>query len=356
MKILILGGTGAMGVPLVNILSGDVNNYIFVSSRSKRINEKNSNVQYLTGDAKNPSFFSELMNDSFDVIIDFMSYTTDDFHNRFEMLLNKTGQYFFISSARCFAESKDKITEESERLIEVCKDEEYLATDEYALAKGREENILFNSGKNNYTIIRPYITYNSYRFQLGVYEKETWLKRALENKTILFPSDMARKYTTLTSGVDVAYLMSQLVGNDNAKGQVFNIVTDESYTWEDILQQYIYIINEIVGFKPKVEYIDNSIELSRFKGSKYQILYDRLFDRKFDNNKIKRYCGDYKFKNTFDGLRDDLIEFCKNPQWRQVNGRFEGWYDRKTRSYTKLSEIGGVRNKLAYIKTRTIGI
>ena len=57
------------------------------------------------------------------------------------------------------------------------KDEEYLKTDEYALSKARQEDILHRSGKNNWTVIRPYITYSEIRLQLGVLEKELWLYR-----------------------------------------------------------------------------------------------------------------------------------------------------------------------------------
>ncbi len=67
----------------------------------------------------------------------------------------------------------------SPRLVDVCTDPEYLSIDEYGMAKGREENLLRETGRTNWTIIRPYITYNSNRIQLGVYEKENWLRRAL---------------------------------------------------------------------------------------------------------------------------------------------------------------------------------
>ena len=66
------------------------------------------------------------------------------------------------------------ITEETPRLLDVCKDADYLKTDEYALAKAREENILFCSGKKKRTIIHPYITYNTERLQLGAIEKDIW--------------------------------------------------------------------------------------------------------------------------------------------------------------------------------------
>lgn len=55
----------------------------------------------------------------------------------------------------------------------MCRDEDYIKTDEYALQKARQENILLGSKYKNWTIIRPYITYNKERLQLGVLEKKS---------------------------------------------------------------------------------------------------------------------------------------------------------------------------------------
>lgn len=59
------------------------------------------------------------------------------------------------------------INEETPRLLDMIKDEEYLNTDEYALSKARQENILHEAGCNNWTIIRPYITFSETRLHLG---------------------------------------------------------------------------------------------------------------------------------------------------------------------------------------------
>lgn len=51
-----------------------------------------------------------------------------------------------MSSARVYAENNALISEDSPRLLDVSTDAVYLRTNEYALAKAREENILRNSG------------------------------------------------------------------------------------------------------------------------------------------------------------------------------------------------------------------
>ena len=228
MDILILGGTGAMGTPLVKLLAQTGDNRIFVTSRTKR--ESNNNVEYLCGNAKSSVFFDSIMARAYDVIIDFMTYDTSELEERIDTLLEKTDQYFFFSSARCYADTVVPIKEDNARLVDVCTDSEYIASDEYGIAKGREENILFNSQKKNWTIIRPYITYNTYRLQLGVYEKEHWLRRALDGRTIVFPKDIAGKRTSLTYGPDVAGAIINLIGNPKAFGQAFHITTEESHT------------------------------------------------------------------------------------------------------------------------------
>ena len=118
-------------------------------------------MRYLRGNAKDLSFIKSVTEQNdYDAIVDFMSYRTAEFKERYKMMLSHTGQYIFISSARVFAESKDKLREDSPRLLDVCKDEEYIKSDEYALAKAREEDLLKQSGKKNWTIVRPSITYN----------------------------------------------------------------------------------------------------------------------------------------------------------------------------------------------------
>lgn len=352
MEVLVLGGTGAMGNPLVKLLSQRGDN-VYVTTRSQKKNW--GKVTFITGNAKDSFFFRKLMNRKYDVIVDFMVYSTDELQQRLEDLLSHTTQYFFFSSARCYAKSDTAIKENSPRLVDVCKDVEYLATDEYGLAKGREENLLFNSKMKNWTIIRPYITYNAYRMQLGVYEKENWLRRALEGRTIVFPEDIASRKTSLTFGPDVAGAVLELIGNEQAYGQAFHITTTESHTWGEILDFYCDKIEQKTGNRPKVKLVKDSSELQKVWNS-WQIKYDRLYNRTFDNSKIESVRGKYNYKKCFDGLEECLDEFLKNPKWLiNSNIQYEAWCDRITGDITPINEINGCYNKLKYFKWRIIG-
>ena len=351
MKTLILGGTGAMGVPLVNKLTDDDND-VYVTTRVQRVSD--TNVHYIIGNAKDDLFLSEILKDNYDVIVDFMVYHTEEFKERLPKLLASTGQYIFFSSARCYADSSIPIVEKSARLVDSCNDREYLATDEYALAKGREENLLFEAKNKNWTIIRPYITYNAYRLQLGVYEKENWLNRALSGRTIVFPKDMADKKTTLTYGPDVAGAIAKLIWNEKAFAEAFHITTSESYTWGEILSLYSDLLMKKTGIKIKVKWAENSEGLQKV-WNPWQIKYDRLFNREFDNRKLESVIGKYRFKPTVQGLDECLDVFLSNPQWLNVNIEYEAWSDKITHELIHLRDIKGGKRKLKYLKYRMIG-
>lgn len=64
--------------------------------------------------------------------------------------------------------------------------------------------MLFKSGYKNWTIIRPYITHNTRRLQLGGLELGTWLTAALYGRPLVLPKDVGIYQTMMPHGDDVA--------------------------------------------------------------------------------------------------------------------------------------------------------
>lgn len=351
MKILIFGGTGAMGNHLVDLLR-DTDNEIVITTRDN--NRKSSqNIRYIVGNAKDNEFLKTILQDSWDVIIDFMVYTTPNFKNRVDQLLNSTRQYIFLSSARVYADSKEPIKETSLRLLDVSTDKEFLSSDEYSLAKAKQEDILKISGKNNWTIIRPYITFSSQRLQLGILEKEDWLYRALNGRTIVFSKDIYSKSTTMTFGLDVAKGIKALIGNSDTLGETFHITSQQSLLWSEILNIYLKVLEKHLGYRPKV-LLENLNNFHNYHPATYQIKYDRLFNRKFDNDKIGKYINVNDFTSTKEGLKVSLEEFLLQPSFKQINWRAEALKDRRTKEFAELSKIPGVKHKAKYLLYRLL--
>ena len=353
MEILILGGTGAMGSSLVPILA-ERKNKVYITSRAKRTS-KNSNIEYIQGNAHDKNFLSDVLKDKFyDAIVDFMVYNIVEFKSRINLLLEHTAQYVYTSSSRVYANENGQITEKSKRLLDVCKDEDYLKTDEYALTKARQENVLFNSGKKNWTIIRPYITYNVERLQLGVYEKENWLYRALHGRSIVFNKDVASKFTTMTHGYDVALRIADIIGKKKALGEAIHITTAETMKWMDILNLYADIIKKKTGKKPRICLLNNSINTGKIFGNEYQIKYDRLYNRSFDSNKIDTIseCTE-KYVPLKEGLTQCLEQFIdEKRKFLGISCKLQAYMDIVAGEKTPLSEFTTFKQKIKYIICR----
>lgn len=308
-RILILGGTGAMGTSLASILERDCNNLIEVTSRSERGNT--SNKRYLKGNAHDLLFLNEILaNSYYDAIIDFMFYKSDDFKKRIDLLLQKTNQYFCISSARVYAECSGLLTENSPRLSETINDISYIKGNDYSIEKCKVEDILRTHKNKNWTVIRPYITYNTTRLQLGIDELDDWFYRIIKNRKILISKRIAFTETTLTYGYDVARGIASLIGQKDSLGEVFHITSTNTITWKEVLQIYANEIKQVWGKDIKIQITENDI-FSHFGMKEFQVVYDRIFTRRFDNSKISRYIDPESFVAPQEGLKKCINEYLK---------------------------------------------
>lgn len=348
MRVLLLGGTGAMGAHLAKLLAASGVETVVTSRRSR---SSEGTLRYVEGSATDMGFLQPLLDEKWDVIVDFMTYRSAVFKERVALLLAATSQYVFLSSARVYAQSQQPLLESSPRLLDASADEEYLATDEYALSKAREENILRNCGSSNWTIIRPYITYSEIRLQLGVLEKEDWLYRALRGRTIVFSSDICTRLTTLTYGLNVAEGIYAILGKDVALGQAFHITAKDSIYWEDVLEIYLEELSNHLGHRPAVM-LAGLEAFCQTHRNRDQVRYDRLFDRVFDNTAISGFLDTERFIGAEVGLRECIRSFLRAPVFDSIDWRSEAAKDRLTGERAGLSEIKSLKQKVKYLVYR----
>lgn len=346
-RVLLMGGTGAMGVYLIPELL-DLGYEVVVTSRSDRKSDRKG-LSYIQGNAKDEKFIVEtLKSGKYDAIVDFMVYRTDEFKERIKILLSDTVHYLFLSSYRVYAGSTTPLTEESPRLLDASEDQSYLSTDEYALAKARQEDILIKSKSKKWTIIRPAITYSKDRFQLGTMEANEFLHRALSGKKVIFPEEMLSKTTTLSWAGDVAQMIAKLVVNKKAYGETFTVSTSESHTWAEVIDTYKKVIDldvKVISLK----------DYEKIIGRPYQIKYDRMFDRSIDNKKILSVTGmkQPELMSLEDGLRLELGNFIKSPRYDRIDSRKDSLMDRIVSPASTPPTVSiktRVRNKLKQVK------
>ena len=344
MKILALGATGAIGTQMVNTMKGQ-DPELHVTTRRDR--SSGDGVIYHQGNARNPAFLATLLKDRWDAIVDFMVYDTPEFKDRVEPLLASTDQYIFFSSARVFANSDTPLKECSPRLLDTTTDSNFLASDEYALAKAHQEDALRATGRSNWTIVRPYITFGNGRLQLGTLEKEDWLFRALQGRTTVFCEDLLKRITTLTDGADVAAMLSALIGRDDALGEDFNLVGSDTMTWDDVLSLYVREIEQKYGQKPRI-HLQTLNAFSDAAPSKPQVIYDRNYNRRFETSKIEKFLEPKPAGESLRLLSRRMRSQLDSGNFLDIDAKQEALRDKITSEFSPMSNFASPKQKLRY--------
>lgn len=339
-KVLVLGGTGAMGryaVPELLRLG-----FAVESVALDKPDFTHENLTSSIANAMDDEWLKDKITDQrYDVILDFMCYKLPQFKHRAKLFLENTDQYMFLSSCRVYANEEIPVKETSPRLLDVSTDEEYLGLleREYSLYKAAEEDILVNSGKKNWTVILPATTYSTGRAQLVTLEAETFVYRALTGKPVAIPIQAKDKPATLSWAGDVGVMIARLAGNPKALGEKFITATAEHNTWGEIAEIY----RELLGLK--YEWVDKEIYLKMLAKEpngnsiflRYQLEYARLFDRITDNSKILDFTGmkQKELTSFYDGMKTELSKITADSfridEYRsRINARMDEYFANKT--------------------------
>ena len=119
--------------------------------------------------------------------------------------------------------------------------------------------------------------------------------------------------------------IASIIGKPEAYGEAFHITQSKPMKWSEILNLYISIIEEKTGRKPKVLIRQKSPNLAF---GKWQVMYDRWYNRRFNTEKICDYISTDSFTKPDEGLRKCLMAFINNPQYNEIDWILEAKYDR----------------------------
>jgi len=341
-RVLLLGGTGAIGVYLSKAL---VRKGFEVMVTSRKDRSFSDGITCVNGDARNTSFLAETLHRLHpDAVVDFMIYSTHEFLDRRDLLLAGTSHYLFLSSYTVFANSP-VITEESPRLLDTIQNDAFLRSDDYPLRKARCENLLRESLHKNWTIVRPGITYSQSRFQFGCLEADTVCYRSFQGKPVVIPAELLDRRTTLTWAGDVGEMISRLIFKEAAMRQTYNVTTSENHSWREVADIYAGLIG--------LTYKEIPLEQYCLICGDAPVLYDRMYDRVLDNSKILKVTGmvSSELKVLREGLACELERFKANPSYEKFSYSQNGLMDRLCGTYSHIPRCC-VRDRLSYWRAR----
>lgn len=325
MKALFIGGTGTISMAISQKLSQMPEWELYLINRGNKNSSLPTNIHQIKADINDEKKVEELLGDlSFDVVCDFIGFTTEHVERDYRLFHNRTRQYIFISSASAYQKPlSSPIINESTPLANPYwqYSRNKIACEEFLMKMYRENGFPI-------TIVRPSHTYGDYSVPLGVHGKlGSWqvLKRMIEQKPVIIHGDGTSLWT-MTHNSDFAKGFVCLMGNIHAIGEAFQITSDESLTWNQIYQTIANHLNVPL----KACHISSEFLAST---SDYDLMGSLIGDKAnsviFDNSKLKRVVPDFCATVRFDqGIRKTIEYVLTHKECQQEDKEFDEWCDK----------------------------
>ncbi len=304
-KVLLIGGLGTLGsYTMMNLLKLGYSVDVIALEDYHVLNQ---NLRVMKGNAMDDAVLEQLFRDSrYCAIVDFLHYTDPGFYKkRSKLLLDNTDQLIFLSSYRVYADSKAPIVESSAKLIDVIEDEYFLTKEDYAIPKSKNEAILRASGRKNWTVIRPLISFSHFRLDLAMLDAGLLLSRSKMHKKLIMPENSRNLIAGVGWAGNVGKQIAHLIGKQNALGEDFTVGINEHTTWETVAGYYTDLLGSEFVWGTDQQVIDCLVGGYR---AECRFIYDRLYNRDMVLSKVMGVTGlrQSDLLGTYDALVYEL--------------------------------------------------
>ena len=317
-RVLVLGASGAMGRYVVPLLAEKGYAVDAVSLDAPNPSLDPAGVTRIQGNAKDEAFLAPLLERRYDGIIDFLIYPTAEIALKLPMMASSTGHYIYLSSYRVYDGKDIPVREDSRLLIDTADDLILRNSDDYCVYKARGERILRALDRRNWTIVRPSITYSTYRFQLTTLEAPLVVGRADRGKAVVLPETARNVRGTMTWAGDNARFLAELLFNEKALGEAFTLATAENHPWGEIADIYASLRGLKAVWAPEEDYLRIVNGNPWNLGAAWQLRTDRLFNRIIDNSKVLAATGRSQsdLMPLAKGLETELARVPRDYEWK----------------------------------------
>ena len=328
--VLVLGASGAMGRYIVPQLAQMGYSVDAVSLDAPDPALDPPGVRRIQGNAKDGAFLDPLLARNYDGIVDFMIYPTVELATKLPRMAASCGHYVYLSSYRVYDGKDVPVREDSRLLLDTADDPLIRFSDDYSIYKARGEYILRGLNRHNWTIIRPSITFSTYRYQLVTLEAPIVVGRSDRSKAVVLPETAKNVQGTLTWAGDNARFIARLLFNDRAVGEAFTVATAEHHTWGEMADIYASLRGLKAVWAPEEDFLRIVEPNPWLPYAAWQLRTDRLFDRVIDNAKVLAATGlaQSDLMPTAKGLETELAKVPRDYEWRGyegANARMDDW-------------------------------
>jgi len=328
MKILFIGGTGIISTASAELAVARGLD-LTILNRGKRAAAPG--VRQIVADINDPkAVATALGGTSWDVVVDFISFSPAELEQRIALFKGRVGQFIFISSASVYQKpGAHWLITESTPLANPFWDysRDKIACEERLTRALREENFPA-------VIVRPSFTYgnNCVPLTLNSWPKTfTAVDRMRRGKPVIIPGDGLTLWT-MTHNSDFAKALIGLLGHQSAIGHAFHITSDEVLTWNQIYSA----VAEAAGVPLRAIHISSDFIAACVPEAVGSLTGDKANCAIFDTTKIKRFVPDFVATTRFrDGIKRTINWFDADPRRQEIDEEANVKWDKLIAAYER---------------------
>lgn len=319
LKALFIGGTGTISSACV-VRALELGIELTVLNRgTTSIRPLADGAESVVADIREPESVRQALGDrEFDVIIDFVAFTTDHVQTDLDLFRDRTGQYVFISSASAYQTPPARLPiVESTPL--------YNPHWQYSRDKIACESLLVDAYRDSgfpITIVRPSHTYD--RTSIPTMARWTDIDRMRRGLPVVVHGDGSSLWV-VTHHVDFAKAFAGLLGHPQAIGDSFHITSDEVLTWNQIYE----LLAAAAGAEPRLVHLTSDAIAAADSRLGASLLGDKTHSVIFDNSKVKALVPDYVATIPFaTGARQIIDWYDAHPERKTVDDETNAFFDK----------------------------
>ena len=324
MKLLFLGGTGLISSACSELAVSRGHELLLLNRSISKKHNIPEGATFLQGDVRSgASVLSRVLADQrFDAVVDFIAFTEEDIERDISLFQGRTDQFVFISSASAYQKPPVNylITENTPL------ENPYWQYSRDKIACEKRLTKAYVDDGFPITIIRPSLTYGPSQIPLCVgswLHPWTVIDRIIRRKKIIVPGDGTSLWV-LTWNSDFAKGLVGLLGVPEARGETFQITSDEVLTWDQI---YLEAFNAL-GVEPNIVHIPADLIMAYWPEAKGSLKGDKINSVVFDNTKVKHFVPEFKCDVTWaEGLRRSISWHRSHPQFQTIDKELDGLFD-----------------------------
>jgi nucleoside-diphosphate-sugar epimerase len=319
MRVLFIGGTGIISSGCAKRLAREPNVELSFFHRGKTDRAVPEGVRLLTGDVRDAASLARAVeNQRFDVVVNFIAFTTTHVQADIDFWNGRTGQYVFISSASAYQTPPARLpVTESTPLRNPFW--------QYSRDKIACEDLLVRAYRERgfpATIVRPSHTYDCR--SLPVHGGYTVIDRMRRGKPVVVHGDGSSLWV-LTHHDDFAKGFNGLLGNPHAVGDTFHITSDELLTWDQIHET----LARAAGVEAELVHVPSATIAKSDAAWGDSLLGDKTHSMIFDNTKIKRAVPGFSATIPYaEGARETLAWYDADAARRSIDAQADALMDR----------------------------